>query len=1105
MKSNKEFYKSLEFPRARFFLCDLHVHSPASLDVVSDDRFSDLSTFEAEKLGELKGFTGGQADYETTLLEGNYLTPEEYLAQLVERRDAVLDEIKLSEEQPWAIIGITDHNVCTYACKLAQLAWDQRADTHIVVLPGIELDVEFPVPECDETTSAHILLLFEPGTTDRGIHASIRETSEKDWDFGTPLKVDDLAAFVHGVRHHKDFPGMVIAAHLDTGKGVQTRTTTALKRLNDREAAYARLTGELADVKANANTAGSTWETKELEYRIADMEQEVETGDSISLKVLSLIGACGFDALQVQRDFAARHYRRLHRFDGTAGRAVPIVCSDAHKIDDIFECKNAEVPFLKLPQMTSSSKPSLIFSDIRDRAIRYGETRFAYRPSGPVVYWISGIEISRDSTDAKDFWPFEADGTFTLPLSRNLNCFIGGRGSGKSAAIEAISFASQNQYLGDRGNGPYLEDCQRRAAATLTGCNVRLCWTYLDKDKDVFPKGAVFTTRFFASSGKHKDVACSDMAERDIHDVPPAIEVFRLHQIEELVEKPEQLLRLFDDLCGQEVGDKNDEIEALRSTLVEQRTRLLDTARQLFKLTKEGAPLQTYVQRKQQYDAVNSTDVRKKYERLDDATTAATAISKTSDAWLEIEDLLDVDTRKVEINEFFGGIDKVISAESDDPNEFITPLRSLVEADAGGESPKSSLLKAVDALQKSADGVASTVVEAKAKVDVLVDEEKRKLSQDGLPVGGKDREAKKSEFDEVVSDLERYRALLLAWSSEMDARKITFAKLVAAAQSRTDIRKTKAAEITQRLRAELDPDTLVIEVDAKPMADKTEFSTWIDSHLYPPNTQAKSSRTEAFIADGLSPEKLRQVLLGETPLPSVTRASVKDGLVLREHADSFTEHAWGMRTLSPGKDKEDIDEAAHTDLPEEITKGLKSFPAMAGDEVTLDEKRLSAVLNLDEIVFNDLPEVKLMDRPTEMTEGRPLLELSPGQRCSAILPILLLNGVCPLVIDQPEDNLDNRLVREVVVKILASIKLQRQVIIATHNPNLPVLGDVEQSVILRAVKDSKCEVQATGNLDDRGVVRLITDIMEGGREAFQYRHAIYRPYWEGPVDASADS
>ena len=70
-----------------------------------------------------------------------------------------------------------------------------------------------------------------------------------------------------------------------------------------------------------------------------------------------------------------------------------------------------------------------------------------------------------------------------------------------------------------------------------------------------------------------------------------------------------------------------------------------------------------------------------------------------------------------------------------------------------------------------------------------------------------------------------------------------------------------------------------------------------------------------------------------------------------------------------------------------------------------------------------------------------------------MLPLIVLSETTPLVIDQPEDNLDNRLVGEVIAGILASLKERRQVIAATHNPNIVVSGDAEQ-VIQAAAVDS---------------------------------------------------
>ena len=87
-------------------------------------------------------------------------------------------------------------------------------------------------------------------------------------------------------------------------------------------------------------------------------------------------------------------------------------------------------------------------------------------------------------------------------------------------------------------------------------------------------------------------------------------------------------------------------------------------------------------------------------------------------------------------------------------------------------------------------------------------------------------------------------------------------------------------------------------------------------------------------------------------------------------------------------------------LPEDIRTGVWTFPMRMGKNPCLT---MSAVLELDEIILDDLPEIRLNDRPMDpASTSRPLSESSPGQRCSAILPVLLLSADTPLIIDQPD-------------------------------------------------------------------------------------------------------
>lgn len=116
--------------------------------------------------------------------------------------------------------------------------------------------------------------------------------------------------------------------------------------------------------------------------------------------------------------------------------------------------------------------------------------------------------------------------------------------------------------------------------------------------------------------------------------------------------------------------------------------------------------------------------------------------------------------------------------------------------------------------------------------------------------------------------------------------------------------------------------------------------------------------------------------------------------------------------------------------------------------------------------------------------------LSMGQRCTAVLPIILQHGERIIVLDQPEDHLDNAFVVGTLVKAIRARGGSAQTIIATHNPNIPVLGSADFVAHLESDGD-RCFVQVAGALDDDAVVNSITNIMEGGREAFRRRAAFY--------------
>jgi len=132
-------------------------------------------------------------------------------------------------------------------------------------------------------------------------------------------------------------------------------------------------------------------------------------------------------------------------------------------------------------------------------------------------------------------------------------------------------------------------------------------------------------------------------------------------------------------------------------------------------------------------------------------------------------------------------------------------------------------------------------------------------------------------------------------------------------------------------------------------------------------------------------------------------------------------------------------------------------------------------------------------RPDGDGDYRPLDELSGGQRVNILLSLLLeAADERPLVIDQPEDELDNRFLFETLLPTLGRLKGRRQVILATHNANIPVFGDAEWIGVCTASGDqAEMPVESQGSIDIPAIRDRAASILEGGRAAFMQRKEKY--------------
>lgn len=182
-----------------------------------------------------------------------------------------------------------------------------------------------------------------------------------------------------------------------------------------------------------------------------------------------------------------------------------------------------------------------------------------------------------------------------------------------------------------------------------------------------------------------------------------------------------------------------------------------------------------------------------------------------------------------------------------------------------------------------------------------------------------------------------------------------------------------------------------------------------------------------------------------------------------------------------------------------VVNELTEIIAGGGETQTFRDRRFRAALErlaperLDRLALyapDDVVEVSFRDAPTG--SWSPLSQGSPGQQTAALLAFVLGYGEEPILLDQPEDDLDNTLIYKVLVQRLRETKATRQVIVVTHNPNIVVHGDAEFVLSLDA-RGGQTHVVCQGGLQEQEVRDEICRVMEGGKEAFEDRYRRMMP------------
>jgi primosomal protein N'' len=233
--------------------------------------------------------------------------------------------------------------------------------------------------------------------------------------------------------------------------------------------------------------------------------------------------------------------------------------------------------------------------------------------------------------------------------------------------------------------------------------------------------------------------------------------------------------------------------------------------------------------------------------------------------------------------------------------------------------------------------------------------------------------------------------------------------------------------------------------------------------------------------DGEEFIRLRRQIEGLRPLKEK-----RDAL----NRDLGTHEAHRRKLLS---EWEDVNAADYRAIQKGRDSLIQHFGFAQGSADRIASANPELFMRIEELELAPTTKIELNTAPDgEPPSWHALEELSTGQKATAVLLLLLLESEAPLIVDQPEDDLDNRFITDGVVPIMRQEKRRRQFVFSTHNANIPVLGDAELIIGLTAsgeAKDGVARIPSDhmASIDVRLVREMVEEILEGGKAAFEMR------------------
>ncbi|MDP2754344.1 MAG: AAA family ATPase [Nitrospirota bacterium] len=599
-----------------------------------------------------------------------------------------------------------------------------------------------------------------------------------------------------------------------------------------------------------------------------------------------------------------------------------------------------------------------------------------------------------------------------IEYNPELNTFIGGRGVGKSAIIEAMRYAMDLPIYADKSS---RIDFVESVVGSGGEISVFIERYYGEVKKDFKIKRVIGKDSEIFEDGVKTGLSIQSLFEEAKYPI-----IIGQKELYHLSITPSFQLQLIDEIIGAKIQHAQRDFERSIGPLKEKGRKLLAFKEKVRKKEEYEQKLKEVEAEIKVYKDLGVEEKLKKWtDILDDDEKLKEAIEKvdgTKEKQFSFFDEFASELYYIETNLKTGKSENKLILEK--AAEEISQIKKAFELS------KKQLSERIDRSRKVIESLHTEWLEKKKEVEGGIREIKKELGEKGLK-------------PDVLERLTRERAKLIPLIEELTRVEKEIEKSDSEREKLKDEIKEKRHEIFSIRKKQIDKIN-----DAMKGRLKIEVKY----------EEAKDRFTENLT------ELLRGSKVSNNAITAIVNApnKVTDGLLLSQY-------------IKKGKLEEEFNLTPA--MSNRILEWFKDPERLYELETLFPEDKIEIFLKINE-------EYKVIDK------------LSIGQKATALLLLLFAQEDRILVLDQPEEDLDNRFIYEDAVKILREIKGKRQLIIATHNANITVLGDSELILVLDN-KNNRCVIDNRGSIDKEDIKADVKIIMEGGEEAFRIRAEKY--------------